>query len=145
MQISTSRAFLSGFFSGKNEPLSEEVDGNGRRIVLVMNALEHDKCAKKFAYLKKAIIFARNQHKIKENSMKKLLVILAVAGAMTACNNSTEPSGGADSTVKAAMDTAKAMVDTAAKKADSTVKAVADTAKAKINAAVDSAKAKIKK
>ncbi|MDR3714053.1 MAG: hypothetical protein P4L51_14635 [Puia sp.] len=77
--------------------------------------------------------------------MKKLLVVLAVAGAMTACNNSTEPSGSADSTVKAAVDSAKAIVDTATKKADSTVKAAVDTAKAKVGAAVDSAKAKLKK
>ncbi len=77
--------------------------------------------------------------------MKKLFVILAVAGAMTACNNSTEPSGSADSAAKATADSVKAMVDTATKKMDSTATAVMDTAKAKMSAAADSIKSKMKK
>jgi activator of HSP90 ATPase len=65
--------------------------------------------------------------------MKKLLMVMTVAG-FVACNNSadtTTPS--VDSTVKAVTDSAatkiNAAVDTATKKIDSTVKAVKDSLK----------------
>jgi len=77
--------------------------------------------------------------------MKKLLGILVIAGAMTACNNSTETTTTIDSTVKAVADTVKTAVDSAVHKIDSSAKAVVDTAKAKIGAAADSAKKAVKK
>ena len=58
--------------------------------------------------------------------MKKLLSILAIAGLMTACNNS------ADTSAAAAVDSPKTMVDTtvaAAAAADTSKAAVVDTAK----------------
>jgi hypothetical protein len=60
--------------------------------------------------------------------MKKFLTILAVAVAMTACNNSGESS--VDSAAKAAPDTIKAATDSGAKKMDS----LADSSKMKMSA-----------
>lgn len=77
--------------------------------------------------------------------MKKFLSILVIAGSLTACGGgSGDAAKTADSAVSAAVDTAKAVVDSAAAKADSTIKAAADTAKAKVGAAVDSAKKAVK-
>ncbi|HMH22473.1 MAG TPA: hypothetical protein VK563_11885 [Puia sp.] len=60
--------------------------------------------------------------------MKKLFTILAVAVAMTACNNSGESSN--DSTAKAAADTVKAATDSGMKKMDS----MPDSSKMKMSA-----------
>ena len=95
-----------------------------------------------FAYPGKSSTFAPN----KISTMKKLFAILVVAGALVACNNSSESAASSvDSAAKAATDTVKNAVDTTMKKVDSTAKAMVDTAKAKVSAAADSAKKAIKK
>lgn len=73
-----------------------------------------------------------------ETTMKKFFAILAIAGAMTACNNSanqteTKTDSAATKAVDTATATVKATVDSAAKKIDSTAKAAVDTIKAKVD------------
>jgi hypothetical protein len=67
-------------------------------------------------------------------TMKKFFAILAIAGAMTACNNAAQNTeANADSAkVAAAADSAKAAADTLKAAAD-TAKAAADTLKAKVD------------
>lgn len=77
--------------------------------------------------------------------MKKIMTVLVIAAAITACNGSGESATKVDSEVSHAADTAKATMDSAAMKVDSTIKAAADTAKTKIGNTVDSAKKAIKK
>jgi hypothetical protein len=77
--------------------------------------------------------------------MKKFLIVLVIAAAMTSCSGSGDAAAKADSAGTTVVDTAKKVVDSAAVKVDSTVKAVADTAKAKIGAITDSAKKAVKK
>ena len=63
--------------------------------------------------------------------MKKLLTVLAVAVAMTACNNSGESADAAKApadTIKAATDSGAAKSDTS-KMADTSMKMSADTSK----------------
>ena len=87
--------------------------------------------------LKTATIFAPNIKKPKKLQMKKVFAILALATAMTACNNETEttevPAG--DST-KTETPAAPAVVDSAA----NAMKAVVDSGAAKAGEVIDSAK-----
>jgi cytochrome c5 len=63
--------------------------------------------------------------------MKKVLLVMAVAGFAVACNNSgTSTEKAADSTVKSTVDTAAKAVTNAV---DSTKKAVDSTVKAKVD------------
>jgi hypothetical protein len=105
--------------------------------------------------IKKHIILAlekmgiSHHETVKKSNMKvskKLLGILVVAVAMTACNNSSESAANSvDSAAKAAADTVKAAADTAIKRMDSAATAVMDSAKSKMSAAADSVKSAIKK
>lgn len=112
--------------------------GNKRvlRILLITSNLQLLIDAKKFVYLEKAATFAPNKYK--NISMKKLLTILVVAGALTACNNSSDSAANtADSTIKAAADSMKVATDTMVNKMDSGMKNVVDSAKSKMGAAAD--------
>jgi hypothetical protein len=62
------------------------------------------------------LLTSRTQKFKNNTSMKKLLGVLVIAAAMTACNNST--------------DSTATKTDSAVKSVDSTVKAAADTIKA---------------
>ena len=66
--------------------------------------------------------------------MKKLLVVLAVAGFAAACNNDTEKKAEvkADSMVNKIDSTAGAMKDSAVKTIDSTAGAMKDSLKSKM-------------
>ena len=62
--------------------------------------------------------------------MKKLFAMLAIAGAMTACNNAAQTTEAkVDSTVAVVDSTATAVVDSAKIAIDSTVKAAVDSLK----------------
>ena len=63
--------------------------------------------------------------------MKKVFAILAVAGVMTACNNTTPTEAKKDSTVTAIDSTKNAMKDSVKANADSTKKMIDSSAKAK--------------
>ena len=66
--------------------------------------------------------------------MKKLLLVLTVAGFAAACNNDTEKKDGEkkDSVVNAIDSTAGAMKDSAVKTIDSTAGAMKDSVKTKM-------------
>jgi hypothetical protein len=73
---------------------------------------------------------------LKKITMKKFFAILAIAGAMTACNNAAEKTEAkSDSATAAAVDTISAKADSAKAKIDSTAKAAVDTIKAKADSA----------
>ena len=77
--------------------------------------------------------------------MKKFLIVLVIAAAMTSCSGSGDSAAKTDSVVSTIADSAKKAIDSTASKVDSTVKAAADTAKAKIGAVADSVKKAVKK
>ena len=110
----------------------------------VIHNVQSDLIKKDLTFSKLILLLRANKSKI--NLMKKLIAILLVAGAITACNSSESAASGTDSATKAATDTTmKAASDSAVKKMDSTASAVADTAKSKMSAVKDSAKKAIKK
>ena len=110
----------------------------------VIHNLQSDLIKKDLTVSKLILVLRAN--KSKKNLMKKLIAILLVAGAITACNSSGSAASSADSAAKAATDTTmKAASDSAVKKADSVVSGVADSAKSKMSAVKDSAKKAIKK
>jgi outer membrane PBP1 activator LpoA protein len=105
-------------------------------MLLIISGLQLLIDVNKFVYLEKAYTFAPNKYK--NISMKKLLAILVLAGALTACNNSSESAASsADSTIKAAADSMKVAADTMVKKMDSGMNAAVDSAKSKMGAAAD--------
>ncbi|MFN8243593.1 MAG: hypothetical protein U0X40_06015 [Ferruginibacter sp.] len=78
--------------------------------------------------------------------MKKLFAMLAVAGALAACNGGEEKPATTDSPkveTPAVVDTAKKMVDTAAAKMD-TAKKMVDTAASKMKEGADKMKEAVK-
>jgi hypothetical protein len=96
---------------------------------------------KKFAHPGKPDILAQR----KKSVMKKIMTVLVIAAAMTACNGTGETTTTMDSAISGAADTAKAGIDSAAAKVDSAIRAAADTTKTRIGNAVDSARKAIKK
>jgi hypothetical protein len=72
--------------------------------------------------------------------MKKIVTVLVMTAALTACNGNGGSANKMDSVVSDAADSAKTAIDSAAMKVDSTIKAAADTTKAKLSDAVDSAR-----
>ena len=111
---------------------------------IVIHNSQSDLIKKDLTVAKLALILRANKSKI--SLMKKLIAILLVAGAFTACNGSGSSASSTDSATKAAADTTmKAASDSAVKKMDSTAAAVTDSAKSKMSAVKDSAKKAIKK
>jgi uncharacterized protein YcfL len=90
----------------------------------------------KFALLLLAIIFAPIS-KLNQSTMKKLFAVVVIAGALVACNNSSESTPASDSsatvsdsgksvmstdTIKMSTDTSKMSTDTSKMSADTTHK-----------------------
>jgi hypothetical protein len=75
------------------------------------------------------LLFLRQLINQNQSTMKKFLAVIVIAGALVACNNSSESASSPDSTVAPAdsgqnmmMDTSNKMMDTSAPKMDTTVK-----------------------
>lgn len=77
--------------------------------------------------------------------MKKSLAFLALSILIISCNDSNPSVSSADSAIRSASDTLKAVADTTIKKLDSSIHAAADTVTSKVNALADSAKKALKK